>query len=366
MPRSWTASADRVVQYAPGVDVRTVRAGVLLPPADVLGGAAAAVRSVLEAHAASVNRDGGVHGRMLDLTFDGAGGSAPERAGAARALLDRERLFLLGASYIDGADSEVVAIADELQVPLIATTGSPAVSASRYARAILAGAAEVARALVAFAAKHLPLGGARRVAVAHDGKSPAAREAALNEARRAAFAITDDADLRNLDSTLDALRARRCDTVIFLAGAAVLERFLDWARNHAWLPDLLLPASSAPPESLASLILAAWIALPTGPFDRTLRGLTDYRALQSFGPLLPDFPTLQFSALAAAEVLVEALRRAGRDLTRDRLLECIDSISKFETGLLPPLTFSATRHIGSTGAWIAGVKGGGEMVWVET
>ena len=90
MPRSWTAGrAERVVQYSPGVDVRTVRAGVLLPPSDVLGGAAAAVRSVLEAHAASVNRDGGVHGRSLDLTFDDAGGSAPERAASARALLQR-------------------------------------------------------------------------------------------------------------------------------------------------------------------------------------------------------------------------------------------------------------------------------------
>src|SRR6185436_14899327 len=243
MPRSWTAGgADRVVQYTPGVDVRTVRAGVLLPPGDVLGGAAAAVRAVLEAHAASVNRDGGVHGRSLELTFDDSGGSAPERAGSARALLDRERLFLLGASYIDGADSEMVTLADEMQVPLIATTGSPAVAASRYARAILAGAAEVARTLVVFAARHL--GRTRRLAVVHDGKSAPAREAALNEARRAAFAVTDDAELSNFESTLDTLRTRRCDTVVFLAGAELLQRFVAWASVHDWLPDLLLPASS--------------------------------------------------------------------------------------------------------------------------
>src|SRR5947207_14447548 len=115
MPRSWTAGrAERVVQYSPGVDVRTVRAGVLLPPGDVLGGAAAAVRSVLEAHAASVNRDGGVHGRSLDLTFDDPGGSAPERAASARALLDRERLFVLGASYVDGPARDSVARAEAL------------------------------------------------------------------------------------------------------------------------------------------------------------------------------------------------------------------------------------------------------------
>jgi branched-chain amino acid transport system substrate-binding protein len=364
MPRSWTAGgADRVVQYAPGVDARTVRAGVLLPPADVLGGACDAVRIVLQAHAASVNGAGGVHGRSLDLAFDSAGGSAQKRAAAARELLGRERLFVIGASYVDGADGEIAAIADELQIPLIATTGSPAVSASRYARAILAGPSEVARTLVAFAARYL--GRDRRLAVAHDGKGGAAREAALNEARRAAFAVTDDADLFNLDSTLDALRARRCDTVVFLGGSELLERFLAWSHEHEWLPDLLLPASSTPPESLASANLAAWIALPTGPFDRTPDGLADYRALQAFAPLRPDYPTLQFAALAAAELLVEALRHAGRDLTREGFLDAIDSITHFQTGLVPALSFSPTRHIGSTGAWIAPVKGGKQIVWVE-
>ena len=363
MPRSWTAGADRVVPYAPGVDVRTVRAGVLLPPGDALGGAAAAVRAVLQAHAASVNAGGGVHGRALDVAFDDPGGSAPERAAAARTLLQRERLFVLGASYIDGADNEIAALADEMQVPLIATSGSPAVASSRFARAILAGPAEIARTLVAFAARQL--GAERRVAVVHDGKCPAAREAALNEARRAAFAVTDDADLANLDVTLDALRTRRCDTVVFLAGFDPLERFLAWGREHEWHPDLLLPASSAAPESLAGTAARAWIALPTGPFDRTLRGLHDYGALQAFAPLLPDFPTLQFAALAAAELLVEALRRAGRELTRERFLDAIDGITNFETGLVPSLSFSQTRHIGSTGAWIAAVQGGSELVWVE-
>jgi ABC-type branched-subunit amino acid transport system substrate-binding protein len=360
MPRSWTAGgADRVVPYSAGVEVRAVRAGVLLPPADVLGGAAAAVRAVLEAHAASINQAGGIHGRSLDVAFDDSGGSAPERAASVRALLDRERLFVIGASYVDGADSEIVAVADELQVPLIAATGSPAVAAARYARAILAGPVEVARALVAFAARSL--GAERRVAIVHDGKSAAAREAALNEARRAAFAVTDEADV----TKLDALPTRRCDTVVFLGGVGALDRFLSWARAHEWLPDLLLPASSASPESLAGIPMKMWIALPTGPLDRTARGLADYRALGAFSQLRPDYPTLQFAALAAAEVFVEALRRAGRELTRDSFLAALDGIRGFHTGLVPPLSFSATRHIGSTGAWIAPAGRPGEMVWIE-
>lgn len=360
MPRSWTAGdADRVVPYSPGVEVRAIRAGVLLPPGDVLGGAAAAMRAVIEAYAASINSRGGIHGRSLDVAFDDPGGSPPERAASARVLLERERLFVLGASYTDGADSEIVAVADELQVPLIATTGSPAVSNARYARAILAGPVEIARALVAYAAAFL--GSERRLAIVHDGKGTAVRDAALSEARRAAFAITDDADV----TKLDALPARRCDTVVYLGGVEALGRFITWARDHDWLPDLLLPAASAAPEALMGVPMKAWIALPTGPFDRTAQGIADYRALGAVTPLRADFPTMQFAALAAAEVLVEALRRAGRELTRDGFLAALDSVRDFETGLVPKLSFSPSRHIGSTGAWIAPVGGGEEIVWIE-
>jgi hypothetical protein len=219
--------------------------------------------------------------------------------------------------------------------------------------------AEVARALVAFAAK--VLGSERRVAIVHDGKLPAAREAALNEARRAAFAVTDDAEVPRLD----ALPARRCDTVVFLGGTNSLDQFVSWARAHEWLPDLLLPAASASPESLEGVPMKMWIALPTGPFDRTPSGVSDYRALGAFGTLRPEYPTLQFAALAGAELMVDALRRAGRELTREGFLAALDGIRHFKTGLVPPLSFSSTRHIGSTGAWIAPVDGEEEMVWVE-
>lgn len=364
MPRpSIARSRDRVIPYSPGVDARTVHFGVLLPPRDALPSAAEAVRLVVEAHAASVNRSGGIHGRSLEPSFDDTPGFAQERAGAARAFLDRERLFALGASYVDGAEPELAALAEELRVPLIATAGSPSATTSAWTRALLAGPAEVARALVVFAARHL--GAKRRVAVAHDGKAGAARDAALNEARRAAFALTEDADLRQAERAFETLLARRCDTLVFLASAALLEQLGTWARAHEWQPLLLVPASAVPPESVNATGLEGWLALPTGPFDRTARGLGDYRELQFIAQLKPEYPTLQFTALAACELFAEALRRSGRELTRERLLDHIDALREFRTGLVPPLSFSATRHVGSTGAWIVPLNAATEMVWVE-
>jgi hypothetical protein len=56
----------------------------------------------------------------------------------------------------------------------------------------------------------------------------------------------------------------------------------------------------------------------------------------------------------------EALRRTGRDVTRERLVE---TLQVFRTGLVSPVSYSATRRIGSDGPWIVPPLAGGEPIW---
>ncbi len=69
--------------------------------------------------------------------------------------------------------------------------------------------------------------------------------------------------------------------------------------------------------------------------------------------MLPSSRTPRAQAsLAAAALIVDALRRAGRDVSRTSFIEALESTSQLRTEHAPPLTFSATRHIGSTGAYL--------------
>jgi hypothetical protein len=63
-------------------------------------------------------------------------------------------------------------------------------------------------------------------------------------------------------------------------------------------------------------------------------------------------PAARRSALAAARLLVEGLRRAGRDVSRARLVEAIETIQRFETGDGAPVSYGPQRHVGFTGAEI--------------
>lgn len=60
----------------------------------------------------------------------------------------------------------------------------------------------------------------------------------------------------------------------------------------------------------------------------------------------------------AAQLVVEALKKAGPDLTREKFIAAFESLKNWTTGLLPPISYSATDHRGVKTFVIAKAKGG--------
>ena len=63
--------------------------------------------------------------------------------------------------------------------------------------------------------------------------------------------------------------------------------------------------------------------------------------------LSSDHRLVQISAYCAAKILVEALARAGKNVTREKLIQTLEQMRDFRTGLLPGITFGANRRVGS-------------------
>jgi ABC-type branched-subunit amino acid transport system substrate-binding protein len=98
------------------------------------------------------------------------------------------------------------------------------------------------------------------------------------------------------------------------------------------------------------------IAYPTLSRDITQRGREGYGELAERYELPREHIQAQLASFAAAQLFVEGLRRAGRDLSRERLVEGIEKLYRFETGVTPPLTFGPNRRIGARGAHIVTVN----------
>ena len=60
-------------------------------------------------------------------------------------------------------------------------------------------------------------------------------------------------------------------------------------------------------------------------------------------------------ALVVADTLVEALKRSGRDLSREKLIANLEGLNQFETGVTPAITYGPNRRIGALGAYVISV-----------
>jgi len=54
-------------------------------------------------------------------------------------------------------------------------------------------------------------------------------------------------------------------------------------------------------------------------------------------------------------VLVEGLKRVGREVRREKLIEALEGLYAFQTGLIPPLTYGPNRRVGILGASVVAV-----------
>jgi ABC-type branched-subunit amino acid transport system substrate-binding protein len=359
----------------PGVGETTLRIGLLPPPPGPLEPMGRAVRAALTARFAAVNADGGLYGRRLELvTLEIPPGD--RRAGVA-ATLQRQEVFAAAAAFLTGEEAGLAAAFQEARVPLIGPfTLHPRedLPLNRYVFHLLPGIESQARALVRFARENPGSGAPRPALLAPRDKD---LDAAVETVGKACEGWAPPAVLR-YDRTpfspgelAAKLAGGKADPVVFLgsgAEAAGLARALE---ALGWRPHLLV-TGAAVEASLFSLGASfggrIYAALPA-PAALEAPAAARYRALAEGHALPPEHLSAQLAALAAAEVLIEGLKRAGRDLDRESFVETLEGLRQLPTGYSPPVSFGAGRRLGSQGAYVYAVEPAGGLapsgIWID-
>lgn len=368
-----------------GIGDQRLRIGVLLPPPGLgqvgvgqggegQGGRdlAGAIRSALEAVVAE--RDDGIHGRSIELVYLQPEGTPAERRTEMAALLERQNVFALVAGFLIGAEHELADLFRELEVPLIGAfayrsdrpPGSRR-SLNPYVFYLTTGLPDQARALAAFAAQPSREVRRPRILVPEGDVLIAESARAIVEQANRQGTVWADLTIQSYavgafdpESTARALRDDGVDGVFFLGSSAeglALERAvgrLDHAPTFFLLGPLVDPrifdwATSA---GCGKEPCRLFLALPSVPGDTSPRAFEAYRALATQNRLPTTHLSGQLTTIASFKVLVEALERAGRKLSREKLLDSLESLYRFETGLTPALTFGPNRRVGAYGAYV--------------
>jgi len=101
------------------------------------------------------------------------------------------------------------------------------------------------------------------------------------------------------------------------------------------------------PRYAEGVIVTQVVPLPTSKASAILKY---QQLLTRFAPSeKPGFVSLE--GYVAASVLVEALKRAGKGLTTDALIDAIEGIKGWDMGIGVPITFGPSEHQGSHKVW---------------
>jgi ABC-type branched-subunit amino acid transport system substrate-binding protein len=356
-------------QSAPGVSEGEILIGscsALEGPSHFLG-----VETVTGAKAYFnlINDEGGVNGRKLKL-ISSDDSYDPAKTQACFDHLMSEKVFALGFFVGTPTAVKYVPMADSAKIPLVGLfTGAQTlyVPLRHWIVNVRASYFDETREQVDGLWKTL---GYKKIGVIYpedafgttvlEGVKAALKERGVEPAAVASY----QRQTAQVGGAIDTVRAANPDAVVVVGPANTVAPILKQAHAKGWKP-LFLTVSFVGTDELISEAgedaEGVVITQVVPPYYMTeFKSVALYRrALGKYFPSeQPNFVSLE--GFVDAMVLVEGLKRAGKDLTREGLIHAIESIHDHDLGLGPQLklNYSAKEHKGFDHVLPTVVRGG--------
>lgn len=306
------------------------------------------------AYFARVNRDGGINGRQIDLqVMDDAYAGDRVTANVKAIGSNPDSIAILG---LLGAPTVAIAmpLVTAMRLPAVGlTTGTAALRTpyNRYVFPIRAGFGDEARYIV----QQLSTLNLKRVVIVQQdttlGKAVAevfSATIAKNGLQQVALIVIDATGKNAADV---AAKVQQADpNAVFYAGLVASAIPLIKALRHANISASIFSMSSVDAISLGKALgpeargvgITQIVPIPHGVGSPIVREYL--AALKEAGETNPHFYGLE--AFIEAKVLVEALKRAGKNPTRESLVRALESLQDYDVGGLS-VTYDSQIHRGS-------------------
>jgi branched-chain amino acid transport system substrate-binding protein len=323
-----------------------------------------------------VNRKGGVHGRKVTLVGPYDEACKPSEAVAVvNKLIHQDKVFALAGGGCSGATLAALPAIKDARIPFLITISTHVkfmqpVSPNVF-RAGTVPDDILTTALADAAVKNF---GARKVAilyVANDyGKGGAAGITKRLEKYKVTPVLQEPYNVGDSDFSAQVLRLKReSPDLVFLyayhkEAGIIVRQAVELGLKTKWLGS---GATSTPlfPQAAGDAGTGFVSVQPIPALTESDQpDVASYRAKLSAlypGGLPAGRPSdYDMFNYGGAKVLVEALQRAGADLTRQRFIDALESLRNVQTGTTFPVSFSKDDHEGSKGATFIEILPGGK------
>jgi ABC-type branched-subunit amino acid transport system substrate-binding protein len=334
------AALGRAAAAEPGVSADKIRLGqaaVFSGPAAQLG---IQMRNGIKAYLDAVNEKGGVHGRRLELVTEDDRYESAVAPSATKKLLDEHKVFAL-IGYV-GTPTGVahLPVITQAKVPLVGMfTGAEAlrVPFNRYVFHVRASYYDETEKIVE---QVVSIGG-RKIAVFYqdDAYGEAGRKGTELALERRKMKIhstgTVERNTVKVEAAAKAIHASQPDAIVMVSAytsIAAFVREMQKLGSGATFYNVSFVGSKALADALgkdgAGVAISQVVPFPWGTAVPVVK---EYQLLSKKA----GFTDYNFSALEgflSAKVMVEGLKRAGRNPTREGLVEALEKMHDVDLG----------------------------------
>ncbi|MDB5728223.1 MAG: extracellular ligand binding protein [Noviherbaspirillum sp.] len=307
----------------------------------MLGELGTEYRKGAELYLNAINASGGIHGRKIVLVSLDDGYDPQRTVENTRKLVAEHQVFAL-AFYIGTANTEaVLPILEASRIPLVGTlSGADSLRAPAYFSKYLfhtkAGYSDEIRKIF----RQLTTTGFNDIAVVYQNnsfgkKTFATAEALMKEYKLSAVAsVAVDTDGGNIPEAVKTLSAAAPRAVILLTAGSVSQNLVRAYSKTSIRPQLFSLSFGGTTSFIKDLgtLSRGTIVTQTVPYpwSATNALVREYQENAKKGGVAISMVSME--GYIAAKVLVEGLRRAGKDPTREKMTAALNNFGAFDLG----------------------------------
>lgn len=359
--------AAAAVHAEPGVTRDKIVLGSFLPLQSGLAAGATQMKEGTEAYFRYINDQGGVHGRKIEWIVENDSYNPQQTVAVVKKLVDRDEVFAIVSTLGTVTNLAVLPFLKQRGVPIINPAGGHLdlnKPKDKNVFGILPLSSEIGASMADYAVAKL---GAKRVAIffqndqfgkdQRDGAVEYLKKKGMTPVAEASY-VPSDVDV---SAQVVALRQANPDAVILGVIPKHGSLFMIEAQKLAWKPKVVGHNTMADPvviDLAGSALEGIYVNLMTAvdTMDRPQVKLAN-QILAKYSPKTKPgyYPYL---GMAGAVIFVEGAKKAGKELTRAKLIKALEDTKRIETGLVPPLEWSAKYHGGPHAFGYATWEGG--------
>jgi ABC-type branched-subunit amino acid transport system substrate-binding protein len=370
---SLIAGSAHILAADPGISDNTITLGMSSPFSGTNGAYGLEMRQTIEAYFEQLNKAGGVNGRKLELVAIDDGYETDRSIANSKSLIEEKKVFALLAYYGSSPTTESMnKIFGPAKVPLVGTISGAGtlrepVSAnpnSRYMFNVRASYADETDAIV----NQLVSLGLKSIAVFYqnDGFGKSGLDgvtAALKKHNMTPSAVgTVERNSVDVAKAVESISKNTPQAVIMVTLSKPTTAFVKAMKKSGQNP-MLMTLSPVGAEQLVQDLGAEARGIGISqvvpyPWNDTIPVVRDYQKLVGGKT---GFTYYALEGYLMARVMVEGIKRAGKDLTREKLVGALEGLNNNDLGGYR-VTYGGSNRQGSRFVELTVVGPGGKLL----